>query len=178
MHFWPYWLLWACCGDYYAALHNTLLGYLRFGKGRCNCLLGSGVIAGGMPRFISALTVLVPDYDAAISFYVDQLGFILIEDTVLSADKRWVLVAPSPVSETRLLLAKAASDPQQATVGNQAGGRVFLFLNTDQFDADYAAYRQAGVHFVEAPRTQSYGKVAVFADPFGNRWDLIETAAN
>ncbi|WP_422378539.1 VOC family protein [Roseibium sp.] len=127
-----------------------------------------------MKQLISALTLVVPDYDAGIAFYVEKLGFDLIEDTALSATKRWVLVAPKGSSETRLLLAQAEGDTQQASIGHQAGGRVFLFLSTDDFDRDHEAMLAKGVMFLEEPRTEAYGKVAVFQDPFGNKWDLIQ----
>ncbi|MEO9528242.1 VOC family protein [Roseibium sp.] len=127
-----------------------------------------------MKQVIGAVTLVVPDYDRAIAFYTQKLGFDLIGDTPLSDTKRWVLVAPKGSTETRLLLARADSPDQQATIGNQAGGRVFLFLNTDDFDRDYQAMQDAGVTFLEPPRTEPYGKVAVFQDPFGNKWDLIE----
>jgi catechol 2,3-dioxygenase-like lactoylglutathione lyase family enzyme len=129
-----------------------------------------------MTQFISRITLLVPDYDAGIAFYVDQLGFRLIEDSWVTDGKRWVVVAPPGSRETALLLAKAAGPDQAAAIGRQAGGRVFLFLNTDDFDRDHGAMLSAGVTFLEAPRHERYGKVAVFEDPFGNRWDLIEPA--
>ena len=127
-----------------------------------------------MTQYLSAVTVVVPDYDAAIAFYVGKLGFQLIEDTRQSGSKRWILVSPPGAAESRLLLAKADSDRQYQAIGNQTGGRVFLFLATDDFDRDYAAYMRAGVEFVEEPRVEPYGKVAVFRDPFGNKWDLIQ----
>ena len=127
-----------------------------------------------MTQYLSAVTVVVPDYDAAIAFYVGKLGFQLIEDTPQSGSKRWVLVSPPGTAESRLLLAKADSDRQYQAIGNQTGGRVFLFLATDDFDRDHAAYMRAGVEFVEEPRVEPYGKVAVFRDPFGNKWDLIQ----
>ena len=127
-----------------------------------------------MSKMISAVTVVVPDYDAAIAFYVGTLGFDLIEDTAVSPRKRWVLVAPPGARETRLLLARADGKTQEAAIGNQTGGRVFLFLATDDFDADYRRYLDRGVNFREQPRTESYGRVVVFADPFGNLWDLIQ----
>jgi uncharacterized glyoxalase superfamily protein PhnB len=105
---------------------------------------------------------------------VGTLGFDLIEDTRLSATKRWVRVAPPGSKETRLLLAKADGPGQLARIGDQAGGRVFLFLHTDDFQRDYEAWRARGVRFLEQPRSESYGTVAVFADPFGNKWDLIQ----
>ncbi len=127
-----------------------------------------------MTQFISAISLIVPDYDQAISFYVGLLGFDLIEDTELSEDKRWVLVAPPGSTETRLLLAKASNEAQEEVIGEQAGGRVFLFLETYDFDEDIALMERAGIDFVEEPRVESYGKVVVFRDPFGNKWDLIE----
>lgn len=127
-----------------------------------------------MKQSIGTLALVVPDYDEALAFYIDKLGFDLIEDTALSDAKRWVLVAPKGSSETCLLLAKADGPAQQAAIGNQTGGRVFLFLKTDDFDRDFGAMRAAGVTFLEEPRTEAYGKVAVFQDPFGNKWDLIQ----
>jgi catechol 2,3-dioxygenase-like lactoylglutathione lyase family enzyme len=127
-----------------------------------------------MKQKIGAIALVVPDYDAAIAFYTGKLGFDLIEDTPLGGGKRWVLVAPKGSSETRLLLARAEGDAQLAAIGNQTGGRVFLFLNTDDFDRDHDAMIAAGVTFLEAPRSEPYGKVAVFQDPFGNKWDLIQ----
>ncbi|WP_428687060.1 VOC family protein [Roseibium sp.] len=130
-----------------------------------------------MKQVIGAITLVVPDYDEALAFYAGTLGFGVIEDTRLNETKRWVLVAPKGSTETRLLLARADGDAQAAAVGNQTGGRVFLFLHTDDFDRDHGAMSAAGVTFLEAPRTEPYGKVAVFRDPFGNKWDLIEHAA-
>jgi catechol 2,3-dioxygenase-like lactoylglutathione lyase family enzyme len=122
---------------------------------------------------IANVTLLVPDYDAGIAFYVDQLGFTLLEDTTLSETKRWVRVAP-PGAQTALLLAKADGDAQEAAIGQQTGGRVSFFLHTDNFARDYAAMRAKGVTFKEDPRHEAYGSVVVFEDPFGNLWDLIE----
>lgn len=124
-----------------------------------------------MPARISALALVVPDYDAAIAFYVGRLGFRLTED-LDQGRKRWVTVDP-PGSGTRLVLARAEGPGQTAAVGNQAGGRVFLFLETDDFARDHAAMLAAGVSFEEDPRHEPYGSVAVWRDPFGNRWDLI-----
>ncbi len=129
-----------------------------------------------MARHIAAITIVVPDYDEAIAFYVERAGFELVEDTRLSATKRWVLVTP-PGGQCRVLLARANSERQHRAIGNQTGGRVGFFLTTDDFDRDYAAMTAAGVDFTEAPRREPYGQVAVFEDPFGNRWDLIEPAA-
>jgi catechol 2,3-dioxygenase-like lactoylglutathione lyase family enzyme len=127
-----------------------------------------------MQQTIGAIALLVPDYDDAIAFYVDKLGFDLIEDTRLSETKRWVLVAPKGSNETRLLLAQADDEDQAHAIGNQTGGRVFLFLHTDDFDRDHNRMLANSVDFLENPREEVYGKVAVFRDPFGNKWDLIE----
>lgn len=124
-----------------------------------------------MASRISALALVVPDYDAAIAFYVGKLGFRLTED-IDQGRKRWVTVEP-PGGGTRLVLARAEGPAQEASIGNQAGGRVFLFLQTDDFARDHAAMMAAGVTFEEAPRHEPYGSVAVWRDPFGNRWDLI-----
>jgi catechol 2,3-dioxygenase-like lactoylglutathione lyase family enzyme len=122
-----------------------------------------------------ALTaLLVRDYDAAIAFYVEKLGFELVEDADHGGGKRWVVVRP-PGSDAALLLARATGD-QAARVGDQAGGRVFLFLETDDFDRDHARMTAAGVSFLEAPRREPYGTVAVFEDLYGTRWDLIQRA--
>ena len=123
---------------------------------------------------ITHLSLLVNDYDDAIYFYVQKLGFDLLEDTALSPEKRWVLVRPKGSGSCALLLAKASTPEQQTFVGNQTGGRVFLFLHTDNFQRDYDRYRQAGVAFIEEPRHESFGTVAVFRDLYGNKWDLIE----
>ena len=124
-----------------------------------------------MTSRIAALALVVPDYDAAIAFYVGTLGFRLTEDIDQGA-KRWVTVEP-PGGGVRLLLARAEGAEQAAAIGNQAGGRVFLFLRTDDFARDHAAMQAAGVTFEEAPRHEAYGSVAVWRDPFGNRWDLL-----
>jgi catechol 2,3-dioxygenase-like lactoylglutathione lyase family enzyme len=127
-----------------------------------------------MQQFLGALTVLVRDYDEAILHYVQVLGFRLVEDTPLGNGKRWVLVAPPGSSECRLLLARGRTAQELEQVGCQAGGRVFLFLHTDDFDRDYTAFVRRGVCFMEQPRQESYGRVAVFQDLYGNRWDLIQ----
>jgi len=127
-----------------------------------------------MRQFLSAATLLVPSYDEGISFYVGKLGFWLIEDTRLGDDKRWVVVAPRGAREAGLVLARAASDEQRTAIEGQAGRRVVLFLRTDDLCRDYRRYCQAGVVFQEAPLEEPYGAVAVFRDPFGNKWDLIE----
>ena len=126
-----------------------------------------------MPH-LGLVTVVVRDYDEAIAFYVDVLGFDLLEDTHIGDEKRWVVVGPPGARETAVLLARAATGPQQARVGDQAGGRVGWFLNTDAFDRDYERMRAAGVVFEETPRHEPYGTVAVFRDLYGNRWDLIQ----
>ncbi len=127
-------------------------------------------------RSVAAVAVLVPDYDAAVAHYCGDLGFDLVEDADLGGGRRWVLVAPPGARETRLLLARADDPRQAAAVGDQAGGRVFLFLRTDEFDRDHARLAAAGVRFEAAPRDEPYGRVAVFVDAFGNRWDLIGPA--
>ena len=127
-----------------------------------------------MPSRISALALVVPDYDLAIAFYVGKLGFRLTED-IDQGRKRWVTVEP-PGGGARLLLARAEGAAQAQAIGNQAGGRVFLFLQTDDFARDHAAMLAAGVVFEEAPRHEPYGTVAVWRDPFGNRWDLLQLA--
>ena len=130
-----------------------------------------------MKQYIAAITLLVPDYDKAIAYYVGKLGFTLAEDTALSATKRWVVVAPPGNGETGLLLAQADSPNQRQAIGNQTGGRVFLILKTDDFDRDFARFKQVGIEFLEEPRKEPYGKVVVFRDAFGNKWDLIEPLA-
>lgn len=127
-----------------------------------------------MKQTIGALSLLVHDYDEAISFYTNKLGFILIEDTDMGGGKRWVMVAPPGPGGTRLLLAKAVSPEQLSRVGNQTGGRVFLFLHTDDFKRDHEAMKANGVRFLEEPRRETYGTVAVFEDLYGNKWDLLE----
>ncbi|WP_349437002.1 VOC family protein [Pararhizobium sp. A13] len=130
-----------------------------------------------MKQMIARVALVVPDYDAAIAFYCDVLGFDVLEDTDLGNGKRWVLVRPKGATETALLLARADSLEQQAAVGNQAGGRVGFFLFTDDFGRDHTAMLGAGVRFLEEPRREAYGTVAVFADPFGNMWDLLQPVA-
>ncbi|RYD51646.1 MAG: VOC family protein [Sphingomonadales bacterium] len=129
-----------------------------------------------MPH-IAHIALLVRNYDEALAFYTGTLGFTLVEDTYQpEQDKRWVTIAPpnAPPHATTLLLARAATPEQAAFIGNQAGGRVFLFLATDDFARDYAAYTQAGVKFVREPATHDYGTVAVFEDLYGNLWDLVQ----
>jgi catechol 2,3-dioxygenase-like lactoylglutathione lyase family enzyme len=127
-----------------------------------------------MTQHLAAVALVVRDYDEALDFYVGKLGFELVEDTRLSDTKRWVLVAPPGAEEMRLLLAKADTPEQKTRIGNQAGGRVFLFLHTDDFQRDYETYQARGVRFLESPRHEAYGTVAVFVDLYGNKWDLIE----
>jgi catechol 2,3-dioxygenase-like lactoylglutathione lyase family enzyme len=124
---------------------------------------------------IGYVALVVRDYDEAIDFYVRRLGFTLIEDTFIEAQrKRWVLVAPPGSSGTRLLLARAVGEAQSSRIGNQTGGRVFLFLHTDDFWRDFRLYKERGVVFVREPREETYGTVAVFQDLYGNLWDLLQ----
>lgn len=125
-----------------------------------------------MPNFISAIALVVHDYDEAVHFFTHALRFTVVEDTPLPGGKRWVTVRP-PGGGTALLLAKAATPEQSARVGDQTGGRVFLFLQTDDFWRDYHEMRGRGVRFAEEPRVEEYGAVAVFLDLYGNRWDLV-----
>jgi catechol 2,3-dioxygenase-like lactoylglutathione lyase family enzyme len=127
-----------------------------------------------MTQALAAVSLLVRDYDEAIAWYTKALGFTLIEDTRLAPEKRWVVVAPPGLNGARLLLAKASGERQLAAIGDQGGGRVFLFLHTDDFARDHAAMTDRGVQFLETPRVMPYGVVAVFEDLYGNRWDLIE----
>jgi catechol 2,3-dioxygenase-like lactoylglutathione lyase family enzyme len=123
--------------------------------------------------------VVVRDYDEAIEFYTEKLGFELIEDTFIPAQqKRWVVVAPRGARESRILLARAVGEEQTSRIGNQTGGRVFLFLYTDDFWRDYRAYQARGVVFVREPSVEKYGTVAVFRDLYGNLWDLLEPSAS
>jgi catechol 2,3-dioxygenase-like lactoylglutathione lyase family enzyme len=123
---------------------------------------------------IALITLLVDDYDKAIDFFTRKLNFILIEDTKLSEVKRWVLVKPQGPDNCCLLLAKASNDEQSRSIGNQSGGRVFLFLQTDNFKRDYQNLIDNGIRIVREPKSEDYGTVAVFEDIFGNLWDLIE----
>lgn len=127
-----------------------------------------------MTGHIGAVALLVRDYDEAIAYYTGTLGFDLVEDTDLGGGKRWVLVAPPGSRETRLLLARAAAPEQADRIGDQTGGRVFLFLHTDDFHRDHRAFTARGVNFLEAPREEPYGTVAIFEDIHGNRWDLLQ----
>ena len=128
-----------------------------------------------MKQSIGYVALVVRDYDEAIDFYVGTLGFTLIEDTYVEAqNKRWVLVAPPGATESRLLLSRAVGEEQSSRIGNQTGGRVFLFLHTDDFWRDYKAYKDKGVLFVREPKEEQYGTVAVFEDLYGNLWDLLQ----
>src|SRR6476660_9159964 len=126
-----------------------------------------------MSQTIGYIALVVRDYDEAIAFYTEKLGFSLIEDKPIES-KRWVLVAPRGTNSPCLLLARAVTPEQESRIGNQTGGRVFLFLHTDDFQRAYEALQAHDVKFVEAPRYETYGTVVVFEDLYGNRWDLIE----
>ncbi|MEI2456608.1 VOC family protein [Lysobacter firmicutimachus] len=130
-----------------------------------------------MHRTLGSLTLVVGDYDQAIAYYTQRLGFVLLDDVDLGSGKRWVRVAPSAQAETALLLARADGDAQSARIGDQTGGRVGFFLHTDDFARDHAAMLAHGVRFLESPRAETYGTVAVFEDLYGNRWDLLEPKA-
>ena len=130
-----------------------------------------------MHQRLGLTAVVVRDYDEAIAFYTEKLGFELIEDTWIAAQqKRWVVVAPRGARESRILLARAVGEVQASRIGDQTGGRVFLFLYTDDFWRDYRAYQARGVVFVREPTVEKYGTVAVFRDLYGNLWDLLEPA--
>ena len=129
-----------------------------------------------MNQQIAQLTLVIDDYDKAIEFYTTKIGFVLKEDTMLSETKRWVVIGPKN-SSCNLLLAKAANEEQKKSIGNQTGGRVFLFLNTDDFWRDHKTLQQNGVEFVREPVEERWGTVAVFKDLYGNLWDLIEPKA-
>lgn len=131
-----------------------------------------------MKQRIAHIALVVRDYDEAIEFYTEKLDFRLVEDTRISEDKRWVVVAPPGARECALLLAKAANEKQLGSVGNQTGGRVFLFLFTDDFWRDYEKMRERKVRFVRPPKEEEYGTVAVFEDLYGNLWDLLEPSEN
>lgn len=128
-----------------------------------------------MKQSLGLVSLVVRDYDEALSFFVGKLGFVLVEDTfVPEQSKRWVVVSPPGASESRLLLAQASSPEQESRVGQQTGGRVFLFLHTDDFWRDYEQYKAKGVEFVRPPKEEPYGVVAVFRDLYGNLWDLLQ----
>lgn len=127
-----------------------------------------------MKQKIAHIALVVEDYDEAIKFYTKKLDFILLEDTILSEEKRWVLIAPPGAKESCLLLAKAANEEQRKSIGNQSGGRVFLFLFTDDFWRDYHKMVDRNIKFLRPPKEEEYGTVAVFEDLYGNLWDLLE----
>ncbi|MCW3466980.1 VOC family protein [Chitinophaga nivalis] len=131
-----------------------------------------------MKQRIAHIALVVKDYDEAIRFYTEKLKFRLIEDTHLSEDKRWVIVAPQGANECSILLAKAADDQQTAAIGNQTGGRVFLFLFTDDCRRDYNNMLAENVRFIREPKEEAYGLVAVFEDLYGNLWDLLQPNEN
>jgi catechol 2,3-dioxygenase-like lactoylglutathione lyase family enzyme len=126
-----------------------------------------------MTQTLAQVTFVVREYDEAIAFFTEKLGFHLLEDSALGDGKRWVVVAPDGPGSLRLLLARASTPQEVRTIGTQTGGRVFLFLHTDNFSSDYSAMQSRGVKFLEAPREESYGTVAVFEDLYGNKWDLL-----
>ena len=130
-----------------------------------------------MTRRLPYTSLLVDDYDRAIAWFTQVLRFELLQDTPLAPGKRWVVVAPARDGGGALLLARASTPQQQALVGGQGGGRVWLFLHTDDFEGDFAHLQAHGVHFAETPRSEPYGRVVVFEDCWGNRWDLIEPKA-
>jgi catechol 2,3-dioxygenase-like lactoylglutathione lyase family enzyme len=126
-----------------------------------------------MKQSLGLVSLVVRDYDEALAFFVGKLGFTLVED-IQEPAKRWVVVSPPGARESRLLLARASTPEQEARIGSQTGGRVFLFLYTDDFQRDHERYRAAGIEFVRPPKTEAYGTVAVFKDLYGNWWDLIQ----
>lgn len=131
--------------------------------------------SSGATQRIALVSLVVDDYDDALAFFIGKLGFDLVEDTfVPEQSKRWVVVTPPGASESRLLLAKASTEDQKSRVGSQTGGRVFLFLHTDNFRRDYERYKANGIEFVREPKREPYGMVAVFKDLYGNLWDLVE----
>jgi len=128
-----------------------------------------------MKQTLAFVSLVVRDYDEALAFYVGVLGFTLVEDRfVPEQNKRWVVVSPPGATESRLLLARASNPEQASRIGNQTGGRVFLFLDTDDFARDYRRYKDQGVEFVREPKVEPYGTVAVFKDLYGNQWDLVQ----
>jgi uncharacterized glyoxalase superfamily protein PhnB len=122
---------------------------------------------------LGMIAIVIDDYESAISHYVQELGFTLIEDTTLTPEKRWVVVAPGSEG-ARILLAKAANEAQMEAIGNSTGGRVAFFMYTTNFNETYASYKSKGIEFIETPRQEAYGQVVVFKDKYGNKWDLIE----
>jgi catechol 2,3-dioxygenase-like lactoylglutathione lyase family enzyme len=133
--------------------------------------------AASAMRRVATVALVVAGYDEAVAWYTQKLGFVLVDDIDLGGGKRWVVVAPAGGAGARLLLAEAKDADERSSIGNQAGGRVFLFLETDDFQRDHKAMLAKGVAFREAPRSEAYGTVAVFADLYGNLWDLIEPKA-
>ena len=125
---------------------------------------------------LGMIAIVIDEYDAAISHYVNDLGFTLVEDKEMTPEKRWVVVAPSK-DGAKILLARAATDQQRATIGNSTGGRVGFFMYTTNFDETYENYKARGIEFIEQPRQEAYGQVVVFKDKYGNKWDLIESLA-
>ena len=123
---------------------------------------------------LGMIAIVIDEYDAAISHYVNDLGFTLVEDKEMTPEKRWVVVAPSK-DGAKILLARAATDQQRATIGNSTGGRVGFFMYTTNFDETYENYKSRGIEFIEQPRREAYGQVVVFKDKYGNKWDLIES---
>ncbi len=130
-----------------------------------------------MPQRIAQVALLVRDYDEALGFYIQKLGFALLEDSPMGEGKRWVVVAPPGERGCRLLLARAASPRQLDALGNQSGGRVFLFIDTDDFWRDYRAYQAAGVRFIDEPREEAFGTRVIFEDLYGNQFDLVQRKA-
>jgi catechol 2,3-dioxygenase-like lactoylglutathione lyase family enzyme len=128
-----------------------------------------------MNRAITRIALVVRDYDEAIAYYTGSLGFELLEDTPMGKGKRWVVVAPPGGAGTAIVLARAVNPEQESRIGNQTGGRVFLFLHTDDFERDYSHMKARGVRFTEEPRRESFGTAVVFEDLYGNRWDLVQT---
>ena len=127
-----------------------------------------------MQQKLAMVSIVIDDYDAAISFYTGKMNFELLEDTVMSPAKRWVVVRPRGADSCKLLLAKAANEEQESRIGNQTGGRVFLFLHTDDFERDYTHFLDNGLILVRPPADEPFGRVAVFQDRYGNLWDLIQ----
>ena len=125
---------------------------------------------------LGMIAIVIDEYDAAISHYVNDLGFTLVEDKEMTPEKRWVVVAPSK-DGAKILLARAATDQQRAAIGNSTGGRVGFFMYTTNFDETYKNYKAHGIEFIEQPRQEAYGQVVVFKDKYGNKWDLIESLA-
>lgn len=129
-------------------------------------------------RSLTGVTLLVPTYDQGLACFRDKLGFEVVEDTDLGGGKRWLVVAAGAAAEVRLILAEPGNETQKRALGQQTGDRVGFFLRTDDFDSDYSAFSSMGIVFLEAPRDEPYGRVAVFRDDFGNLWDLIQTSAD